>query len=217
MSRGRQVGYARVQGTVRGPITLRQMRDQAVARQKRKLIRTLTLARQREAFNAWREHTADVLTLGPQRRKAERIKQRVQHPVRVRQDNAAAGKPQARPGCVIRPKQYVGQKPKHGTSKRGHGYCAGCGLELELERGRIPEHEAGPPPFTECYSCGILLVHAFPRDGALRKAGGSYTQLACPRCEAEQERQSAQDGSTAEAWTDEEPDTSSTDTERSWY
>lgn len=183
MSKGRQVGYARVQGTVRGPITLRQIKDQAVARQKRKLIRKLTLARQREAFKVWKEHTTDVLTLGPQRRKVERIKRRVQNPVTVRQDKTTAGKAQARPGCVIRPKQYVGQAPKYGKSRSGHGYCAGCGLELKLEKGRIPEHKAGPPPFTECNGCGILLVHAFPRDGALRKAGGSYTQISCPRCE----------------------------------
>jgi hypothetical protein len=97
--------------------------------------------------------------------------------------NIDGGAYQTRPGCRIHPHEYVGAQADNDAlwtrTRRGiggdvptHAKCGGCYAEVELVHGKVPEHQPGPPPFSQCPMCGR------PYEGGI----SVYTEVICNEC-----------------------------------
>ena len=184
----RRHGHVRVHGQVGGRITLGSLLGGMGRRAGRRAVDRATLGPQRREARYRARVLRDRARLGPARRTVARWENRTP-PV---QDGGA---PQVTPACG----KYIGQRPwdyaktRMGLDNKSVGLCPSCRLPLDLEHGRIPDHQPGPPPFVRCPGCGAYLCAYFPQ---LRKRGGSYSDIMCPLCVDKTDADSGPDGTT---------------------
>lgn len=185
--------HTSVHGRVGGKITLGEMADRKKRSIKRKIKNKLTAKKTREKIRKAAADAVDKATMGPTRRKLDRLRK---HGYTSRTDVADAALPQTETYCH----RYVGRSlswlERHGTipegptnrkgnRKRGEAYCPSCHVEVKLEHGKIPAHQPGPPTCTHCASCNAYIPHVYrgvKNAAKLRRLGGCYNQILCPAC-----------------------------------
>jgi len=167
-------------------MSTRDLGDKLKDRAKRKIKNKLTAKKTRDKIRKKVEKAVDKATLGPARRKLDRLRK---HGPVTHHDVADAALPQTETYCH----RYVGRKPdeslrprtKGGLSQRGKAFCPSCRAPVDLEHGKIPAHQPGPPPFTHCAGCNAYLPHVYPKvknAAKLRRIGGCYNDIMCPAC-----------------------------------